>query len=164
MRKLLKEKADESKKNQLIELKKISEDLLKLIGFEVSLEVVEDEENNSLNLKIDPKDGTGLLIGNRGRNLISLQTIISLIFQKNTGEWRRILIDIAGWRQKEKERLEQLALQTAERVRATGVAQPLYNLTSSQRRIIHTFLSKEKDIKTESIGEGDKRYLLVSSK
>jgi len=64
-------------------------------------------------------------------------------------------------REKEKERLEQLALRTAERVKETGRQESLYNLSSSQRRIVHLTLAGQSEVKTESIGEGKDRYLVI---
>lgn len=145
-------------------LKEICDGLFKNLGFDFELEILEDEENQAFYLKVEPKDMAGLLIGNRGRSLSSLQTVISLMFQKRSGEWRRIILDIANWREKERLRLEDLARKTAEKVRVSGQPQPLYNLTPSQRRIVHLTLSGEKDIKTESVGEGENRYLIVSLK
>ena len=86
------------------------------------------------------------------------------MLRQKTGEWHTLTVDIEGWRDKQNDKLKQLALQTAEKVKQTGLPQPLYNLTASQRRIIHLELSTQEGIQTESQGEGKERYLLVSPK
>jgi spoIIIJ-associated protein len=145
-------------------VKKISEDLLGLMGMDLSVEVSEDKENSAVMVKIPAGYETGLLIGSRGNTLNSLQNIISLIVRQETGEWVRILVDIADWREKEIIRLEELAEQTAERALSTSQPQTLYNLTPAQRRIVHMSLSKNKKVTTESQGDGEERYLVVSPK
>ena len=57
-----------------------------------------------------------------------------------------------------------MADQISQRVVETGQPQPIYNLTPTQRRIVHLALSESKDVETESTGEGEERYLLVKPK
>lgn len=156
--------ATKNSKKDITLIKEIAKELLDLMLIKADIEVSEDKENDALVVEIDAPEETGLIIGSRGRTLNSLQVIMGMIFKKRLGEWRRVLVDISGWRDKEKERLQNLAELTAQRAKETGDSQYLYNLTSSQRRIIHMFLAKEKGIKTESEGEGKERYLVVSSK
>lgn len=144
--------------------KEVTKELLSLMSIKADINVEEDKENDALVIKIDAPEETGLIIGSRGRTLNSLQVILGMLFKKRTGEWRRILVDVSGWRDKEKERLENLAELTAERAKATGEQQYLYNLTSSQRRIVHMFLAGKKNMNTESQGEGKDRCLVVTSK
>ena len=59
-------------------------------------------------------------------------------------------------------RLEELADQVAKRAKSSGEPQSLFNLTPAQRRIVHMTLAEDLEIKTESVGEGKERYLLVS--
>ncbi len=141
--------------------KRTVEQFLNLLGVAASIEVSHDEDNEAIVIKIANVEESGLLIGNRGRTVNSLQMILSQIINQKDDEWERVLVDIAGWREKEERRLQELAIQTAERVRETGEAQSLFNLNSAERRQIHLSLSKEKDIETRSEGEGKERYLLI---
>ena len=75
-----------------------------------------------------------------------------------------MVVNIADFREKEETRMIELANQTASRLRETGEAQSLYNLTPAQRRVIHMTLSNQKDIQTESTGEGSERCLVVKKK
>lgn len=158
----VKRKVDKKSGADLI--KEAVDELLKLMGTKAKAEVIPDKENESVIVDIKTEEEAGLLIGNRGITLYSLQSILNLIIQKKTGKWQRVIVNIAGWREKEERKLEDLAKQTAERVSSSGEPQSLYNLTSAQRRIVHMALSGEKGIKTESVGEGGDRYLVVSSK
>lgn len=82
----------------------------------------------------------------------------------NTGEWVRIIVNVGDYRQKQEQKLEELANESANSAIETKEPQPIYNLTAGQRRTIHMFLSKREDVITESEGVEPERYLVVKSK
>ena len=145
-------------------VQEIADELLSLMGTKAVSEVSEDKEADALVVDLKTEEETGLLIGSRGETLNSIQAIIGMIYRQRMGEWQRIVVNIADWRERQTERLHELALQAAQRARETGDPQTLYNLTPAQRRIIHLVLADEKDIETESEGEGRGRYLIISPK
>ncbi len=140
------------------------EKLMSLLGLKSSFEITEDDANNAYLINIKGEDETGLIIGARGRTLSSLQMLTGLMLKNLTGEWKRVIIDVSDYREKEEDRLTKLAEQTAQRVLESGETQNLYNLTPSQRRIVHMTLSENDKVVTESQGEGVDRYLVVSPK
>jgi spoIIIJ-associated protein len=145
-------------------IKKLQEEvnkLLDLMGTEAKAKVEKDKKNDALLVNIDTEKEAGLLIGNRGSTVSSLQTILGQIVRQQTGEWVRVLVNVADWREKESARLQDMAESVAERAVQTGEEQPIYNLTPSQRREIHMKLSEREDVVTESKGEGRERYLVV---
>ncbi len=142
----------------------VAKKLFTAVGVEVSQKVSFDKENEVYLLDVNAGDAAGLLIGKRGDTINAFQIIINQIVRQNLGEWLRVVVNVNDFRQKETDRMSQIALQTAERVRETGQAQNLYNLTPSQRRAVHLTLSKEEDLRTESVGDGADRYLVVSKK
>ncbi len=166
------EKKEKSTKSKVKEIEKdplklvaaIVKDLFTLLSLKSSVEVLEDSDNDAILVNITGEEESGLLIGARGKTLSSLQTILGLIFRQKTGEWKRIIVNVSDWREKEEQRLRKLAEETAARVLETGETQQLYNLTPAQRRIVHMVLSENEGIKTESEGEGTDRFLVVSSK
>ncbi len=145
-------------------LKGIVDELLALMGTSVTCTVTEDTENDALSVEIESSDATGLLIGNRGETLRSLQTIIGIIFKNQKGEWKRIIVNIADWREKQEQRLRELAETTAEKVKESGEESSLYNLNAGERRTVHMYLSNDSDVVTESVGEGEERHLVVRPK
>jgi len=138
--------------------------LLELMGVAAKVEVKEDSENEALVIDISSENETGLLIGRHGQTLLSFQSMVGMILKQKLGEWTRVIVNVGDWRQKEEENLKSLATQAAERVKTTGEPQPIYNLTASQRRIIHLNLASDPDISTESQGEGEERYLVIKKK
>ena len=151
-------------KKDLSVLEDISSKLFDLMGITSKVQYREDKANDALYVDIKGENETGLLIGARGRTLASLQTLLGLMFWQRVGIWRRIIVNVSDYREKEEERLRDLASQSAERAKTTGEPQYLYNLTPSQRRIVHMALSEESGVVTESQGEGSGRYLIITPK
>ena len=152
------------KETKVTVAQKLSEELLSLMGVEAKIEVSEDTENQALIVNVSSDNETGLLIGRHGQTLLSFQAAIGMMLKQKLGEWIRVIVNVGDWRQKEEEHLKVLAESAAERVKVTGEPQPIYNLTPSQRRIIHLTLSQDPDLSTESQGEGEERYLVVKKK
>lgn len=151
-------------KSEILDIvKKESEDLLEKIGINAKVNTSFDEEDNVF-VEIDTPKEKGILIGKKGENLQSLQIILGMILHKKLGQWYRVLVDVGGWRKKEEERLRELADQAIKRARETKEPQVLYNLSPSQRRFIHIYVSKFADLITESQGEGVERYLIIKPK
>lgn len=144
-------------------IRKIAEELLEKTEVSAEVNVLGEEQGGEKVYKvvIDAPQEAGLLIGAQGTTLHAIQSFIAMTLKQQTGEWLRVVVDIGDWRQKAEVHLTNLALAAAERARTTGQPQPLYNLTPSQRRIVHMALANEKGIKTESEGEGAARYLVV---
>ena len=142
----------------------LTEKLFELMGLKVSLNISEDKENEALRVNVDAGEEAGLIIGSHGKTLNSIQLLLGVMHRQKTGEWKRIVVDVGNWREKEDERLSQIAITTADRAKQTGKPQTLYNLSASQRRTVHMVLSEDKDIVTESFGEGKERYLVISPK
>lgn len=151
------------KDKQIIDLQKISEGLLALMGTKATAIVSYDEANQCYLVNVDGGDETGLLIGKKGETLLSLQTILGILLKQVTGEWERVTVNVGDYLQKEEEYLKNLAEGTAARAKETGEAQSLYNLKPNQRRLVHMALSEDKDVVTESVGEGEERYLVVKA-
>ncbi len=151
------------KVNTLDLIKKLAEELFNLSGVNVNV-LVEETEEGTYEVNLETPDETGLLIGFRGENINSIQTVLGIMVKGNTGEWVRIIVNVGDYRQKQEQNLEEIANQSADRAIETKEPQPIYNLTAGQRRTIHMFLSKREDVITESEGVEPERYLVVKSK
>jgi len=157
----------ENKKVSKDRLKKIEESavkLLSLMGSRAKVSVSSDKADQAVLINLETDEETGLLIGRQGETLMAIQTILGMIARKNFEEWVRIIVNVGDWREKQESRLKELATQTGLRAKETGEPQYLYNLAPNQRRIIHLTLSEDKELETESQGEGKERYLIVRKK
>lgn len=142
------------------ELLSVTKELFVLMGVEANVTVTKNEDDSYL-LEVDSEKDAGLLIGFRGENIQSLQTILGLSLKNKTGEWHRIVVNIGDYKEKQEDKLKTLAEQVTARALETSTPQPVYNLNASQRRIIHMYLSENKKVVTESEGVEPDRYLVV---
>jgi spoIIIJ-associated protein len=145
-------------------LKDLTNNLLELMGTTSKGVVSYDQENDALIVTIEGGEETGLLIGRKGETLTSIQTMLSILLKQSVGDWHRVVVNVGDYRQKEEDYLKNLAESTASRAKETGEPQSLYNLNPAQRRIVHMTLSEDSQIVTESMGEGNERYLIVKVK
>lgn len=144
-------------------IQELTEKLLELAGVSAQVEVVDLGENTyEVNLSTD--DETGLLIGFRGENINAIQTVLGIMLKGQTGEWCRLVVNVGDYRQKQEEKLKDLADQSADRAVETKEPQPIYNLNATQRRVVHMHLSQRNDVITESEGVEPERYLVVKAK
>lgn len=148
----------------LEDVKKMVEDFLKEFieklpckNLEYSAKIVDD----GILINIDGEEA-GFLIGYRGEVMNSIQTVITNIINKNLKERVRIMLNIAGYREKRKKELENLALRLAATVIKTERKIVLEPMMAYERKIIHTKLQENDKIKTYSIGEEPNRKVVVT--
>lgn len=169
--KVLEEKNTLLKKNVKIEvinyndiINTIKEDIIeitKLMGMTVNLEVRRRE--NNITIKIF-SDHNAVLIGRNGSTLSALQTIIRQIISKEIDEHINIILDIENYKEKRVKDIEFLAKKVAREVAKTKVETKLDSMNSYERRIIHSILSDNKYVYTESIGEEPNRCVVIKPK
>lgn len=147
------------------DLETIVKDLLKKLEITPEKITVKETEESTFNIDIKLKEAdSGILIGYHGDTLSALQLMIGLIAYKQSGSWTRAILNIGDYRQKREESLKNLAEDTAQRVKFSNEPIALFNLNPFERRTVHLILEADKDILTESEGEGRNRHLIVKPK
>lgn len=146
---------------KFLEIKKIAEELLAAADFEG---VAALEENDGfLVVSIQSADAP-YLIGHAGENLKALQQIIRLAVYKKLLDAPRLIVDVNQYQKNRLEFLKQIAKNLAREVaaqpRSCG-ARELPPMNAYERRIMHMFLAEIPGIKTESVGEGEERRVVI---
>ena len=131
------------------------------MGLSVNLEVRRREEN--ITIKIF-SDHNAVLIGRNGKVLEALQTIVRQIIQKETKEFISVILDVENYKDKRIKNLEYLAKKVAKEVANTKVETKLDSMNSYERRIIHSVLTDNKYVYTESVGEEPNRCVVIKPK
>ena len=138
-------------------------ELINKIG-EKNIEIeVKNDEKNTILVNITGENAN-FLIGYRGEVLNSLQTLLIAIAGKNLKEKIHVNVDILGYREKRKLVLENLAQRMANNVIKNKKSITLEPMPAYERKIIHTKLQESDKVKTESIGEGERRRVVISLK
>ncbi len=143
-------------------VKQTTEDLLRRLGIDGSVAVAIDE-TDAFRVHIETKE-TGLLIGFHGRTLESFQIVLGLLVSKKLASWVKVYVNVGDYREKREETLMLMAQRAADQALIQGAPVEIANLSASERRVIHLTLSGDERVKTESVGEGLRRTLLVKPK
>jgi len=106
----------------------------------------------------------GILIGKRGSTLDALQYLTSLVTNRHSDDYTRVLLDAENYREKREKTLERLALKMASKVKDTRRSVTLEPMYPNERRIIHTTLQDDLEVKTKSVGEEPFRKVVISLK
>jgi spoIIIJ-associated protein len=143
--------------------KEVVERLLGGMGIEarVNLRLLDSPEgSNPIALDITGQN-LGILIGRRGETLRALQYITRLIVNRRLHQWAEIIVDVEGYKKRRERSLTQLARRMADRATLLGQAVSLEPMPAHERRIIHLALRDHEKVTTESVGEGDRRKVVI---
>jgi len=140
---------------------KLIKDFFVSLGVDAGMEITEDEEAISVNMETED---TGMVIGYHGETLEALQLVLSLVLAKRNGEFKRVSIEVGDYKKNRTEWLERLALDAKERALSQGKEVYLSELKSWERRVVHLFLQDDKEVTSESSGEGKDRVLVIKPK
>ncbi len=132
-----------------------------------------EKKNNRLYYHVNSKS-SAVLIGKKGQTLEAIQYIVEKIISqkmrdpKNSdvkgNEKLRIQIDIEGYLENRKENLSDLASRLADKVNKTGKPVTVGHMTSHDRRIVHMSLKSNHSVRTQSMGDGFLKKLVIFPK
>ncbi|HVL32365.1 MAG TPA: RNA-binding cell elongation regulator Jag/EloR [Actinomycetota bacterium] len=132
--------------------------LLDVLDLEGEAEADIDED--TIYVEIHGSD-LALLIGRHGATLEALQELTRAAVQHQTQERARMILDIGGYRTRQREMLERRARTAATKVRSTRQAVPLEPMNAYERRIVHTALVDFTGVVTVSEGEDASRHVVI---
>lgn len=106
-------------------------------------------------------NGSGLLIGKRGKTLNALQYLVSKIASRLAGENVSVVVDTEHYRSKRELSLTELARELGEKVKKSGRPLTTGPMSAQDRRVIHLALKGEQEVRTKSKGEGNLRRVVI---
>jgi spoIIIJ-associated protein len=108
-------------------------------------------------------DELGLLVGPRGSTLSALQDITRAVVQRQCpSRTDRILVDVAGYREKRSAALKRFSTQIAEEVIASGQEKALESMSPADRKAVHDAVNEIDGVSTRSEGEDPNRYIVIA--
>ncbi len=141
--------------------KRFLSETLSLMGVDAEIEASYEEDMLILNID---SDDTGILIGRRGQTLDSLQYLTSLVVNKKRDDYLRVSLDVADYREKRKNALQDLADKIALNVEKTRKKYELEPMNPYERRVIHSALQSYEHVITYSEGEEPNRHVIIDYK
>jgi spoIIIJ-associated protein len=151
--------ADEEPGSPAARLRELVERIAAALGSPVAVTIREDEETILATLT---GPDLGLVIGKHGQTIDAIQYLANAIVWRGLEERKPVVVDAAGYRDRRRASLEQLADRAAGEARASGQAVSLEPMTAIERKIVHLHLEEREDVETMSEGTEPNRYVVVS--
>jgi len=119
-----------------------------------------DEETTEV--RVEGRD-LGILVGPKGNTLAAIQELSrTVIHRKVSGTAAgRVRLDVAGYRQRRREALEQFTRGVAEEVRSSGVQKALEPMGSADRKVVHDAVNEIEGVSTISEGDEPRRRVVL---
>ncbi len=136
------------------------ERLLDILDFDGDIDL--DVEGERAVVSIIGDGDVDRLVGDRGEVLDALQELTRLAATAETGQRSRLMLDVAGYRARRRVELTELAVSTAEDVKANGEAVKMPAMNPFERKIVHDAVATVSGIESSSEGEEPRRRVVVS--
>ena len=108
-------------------------------------------------------DDLGLLVGPRGATLAAVQDLTRTFVQRQSeNRTDRILVDVAGYREKRAAALQRFALGLAEEVKTSGEERALEPMSPADRKVIHDAINDVDGVETRSAGVEPSRHVVIA--
>lgn len=145
------------------QLKKITEEILHKMTFENFKVSVRNEScsgDEGFIVDIETHESS-LLIGQHGMTLAAFQHVLRLIVRRQTNEKFKFLVDVNQYVKTRADSISVIAREAAQQAISERKSVVLRPMNAYERRLVHLELSENKNIKTESIGNGEERKVVI---
>lgn len=135
--------------------------IVDLITSDAEINVLQENKFVKYNVK---GGNTAVLIGKKGQTLEAIQYIVEKIVNKKSKDKINVQVDIEGYLENRRNNLERLSKRLAEKSKRIGKPVTIGQLNAYDRRVVHLILRDDSDIRTQSIGDGFYRKLVIFPK
>jgi len=126
-------------------------------------QIVTEVNDQRLIFKIEGGN-SGLLIGKRGQTLEAMQYLAEKIVNKQNEQRVRVLVDVEGYLKTRKTNLQKMATKMAEKAKRINKPVTIGQMNAYDRRTVHMHLKSNNAVRTQSVGEGYYRKLVIFPK
>ncbi len=133
-------------------------EIFKRMRINVDVVGVENEDGLLLNIK---GESEGLVIGRRGQTLDALQYIVNRYVQRMHKDGVRVFLDSEGYRGRREQSIKKMAIILGKKVKRLKKPLAAEPMGSVERRLFHIALKPDRELRTESRGEGQRRKVIV---
>jgi len=128
--------------------------IVEKMGFP-SAEISFDEEHRKMSLVVDEK----LVHENIGVFLPALDHLFGLVFRKH--EQAPFVLDVNYYRRERERLIAELARASAKKAMVTKTDIELPPMNGYERRLVHMEITTHPELRTESVGEGKERRVVI---
>ncbi len=143
----------------------VGEAMLRRIVEAISPEAAINVEHQDDQICFNIEGGeAGILIGKRGQTLEAIQVLVDKAVRRMNGHAVRVTIDVEGYLKNKEDNLIRTAERVAQRVKSKGRPASIGFMNAQDRRIVHLALKDDHAVRTQSVGDGNYRKLMVYPK
>ena len=139
----------------------LAHEIFKTMGVEAELSEKTVSNQSWINVKVAEP---GILIGKRGQTLEAIQYLADKVVSKQCGKGNRVIFDVEGYVESRKTELKDLAARLASKALKTGKPSTMTRMNAHDRRVVHMSLKKNRAVRTQSVGDGYYRKLIIFPK
>ena len=151
--------SEEAPEELIVAVDGFATELLDKMGFDATVDAYDAGE--VIKVDIATKE-TGLLIGQKGETIDSIQYLLNVAVYKDRPFIKRIIVDTEGYRQRRVEALQGMAHRIARRVQREMRPINLPPMAASERRVVHLYLKENPNVSTSSEGGEEDRHVVIS--
>jgi spoIIIJ-associated protein len=134
------------------------EELLDLADLDGDIEIA--TRSGRVYLTVEAEEADDLRLLSKPDVVSALQELTRLAVHAKTGEFSRLILDIAGSRDARAEELQRLVDRAVERLEGGAASAALPPMSSYERKLVHDLVS-ERGFTSESEGEGAERHTVI---
>ena len=132
--------------------------LMEILKLSAVGEIVKDEDEIEIEIKAT---NSAKIIGKHGDMLDAIQSLAGAVANKGNDEYKKVIVDCENYRGQREQTLIKLAERLAVKAYEKGRKLNLEPMTPYERRIIHSALSNNENVKTVSEGKEPNRYISI---
>jgi len=119
--------------------------------------------SHGIRIAIDAGENDQYLIGKDGETLAAFQHLLGRMVRARMPEESppRIEVDVAGFRDRQINKLREMARELMDEVRRTGEEMTTAPLPASERRIVHLEVAEHEGMETVTVGDGFYKRVVV---
>jgi spoIIIJ-associated protein len=125
-------------------------------------EVEIEEDDDRITASIEGDDDYGLLIGKRGQTVDALQLLAFQAAFRGLRDRKRVVVDVAGYRERRRETLIARADRAAEQALDGNRPVELDPMSAQERRVVHEHLKERAGVETYSEGDEPRRCVVIA--
>ncbi len=143
----------------------VGEQMVRRIVDAISPEATIKVQRHDNEIRFNVEGGeSGILIGKRGQTLEAMQVLVEKAVRRLNGHQIRVNIDVEGYLKNKEANLVRTAQRVAQKVKTKGRPASIGFMNAQDRRIIHLALKGNQAVRTQSVGDGSYRKLMVYPK
>ncbi len=132
---------------------------------EVSIEIIvtpsKEKEGELVYRIILDAENNAIVIGKNGQTLRAITTVLKAAVNATFRKRMNIVVDVNHYKEDRYKKVKALAARVAKEVRKSHIDAELDPMPNDERKVIHQYLQDFKGVTTVSVGEGNKRHLVI---